>query len=134
MIKSLNLGIILSASLISSSVFAAPQYLITHNRTNVESDAYVITQGGTIPSGHPTKANSDGQVMWGLVKLICFGNIVNNSCSALIKMETNTSHPVELGKVTMNLDTGDITPKSLVANGYALTVNNPGEVTLSYAK
>ena len=128
--KSLRLSIILSSALISGAVFAAPQYLITHNRTNVESDAYV---DGIIPSGHPTKANSDGKVMWGLVKFVCFGHIVNNTCSALIKMETHTSHPVELGKVSMNLLTGDISPKSLVANGYAMTVNNPGEVTLTTA-
>ncbi len=129
--KSLHLGIILSATLMGSSAFAEPQYLITHNRTNVDSDAYI---DGTLPSGHPTKANSDGKVIWGLVKFICFGHIVNNSCSALIKMETNTSHPVVLGTVSMNLSTGDITPKSLVANGYAMNVNSPGEVTLTPAK
>jgi hypothetical protein len=46
-------------------------------------------------------------------------------------MATNTPNPVELGWVSMNLVTGDISPKFLSANGYTLEVNGPGETTIS---
>ena len=46
-------------------------------------------------------------------------------------METNTENPVDIGMVSMDLDTGDITPKTITANGYTLVVNGPGETTLS---
>ncbi len=45
-------------------------------------------------------------------------------------MATNTANPIELGSVVMNLDTGEIVPNELHANGYALYVNGPGETTL----
>jgi hypothetical protein len=107
--------------------FAAPKQLITHNRTSVESNGYI---NGTIASQHPTKANSDNKVFWASVKLACYGHIVNNQCQALIKMATDTENPVDLGWLTVNLATGDITPKYLAANGYHLEVNGPGETTL----
>ena len=63
--------------------------------------------------------------------MACFGHTVNGTCSAVVKMSTNTANPVTVGTVTMNLDTGDITPKQLSANGYTIIVNGPGETTIS---
>ncbi len=112
---------------LASVAFAAPKQLITHNHTNVESNAYI---NGTIASQHPTKANSDNKVFWASVKLACYGHIVNNQCQALVKMETDTNTPVDLGMLTVNLITGDISPKYIAANGYHLEVNGPGETSL----
>ncbi|WP_019217489.1 hypothetical protein [Legionella tunisiensis] len=115
--------------LATSAVFASPTFLITHNKTNVESNAYVE---GTIDSHQPTKANSDGKVHWAVVRMVCFGHIApDGKCPALIKMETNTPHPVTLGWLYLHIESGDITPKSLKANGYTLTVNGPGEATIT---
>ncbi len=115
--------------LCSHITFAAPSYLITHNHTDVESNAYI---DGTLASPYPTKAHADNSVNWLAVRMACIGRTTNNKCKALIKMATNTSNPVILGWLEMDLSTGDITPKQVQGNGYTLTVNdNPGEVTLS---
>ncbi|MCP0912996.1 hypothetical protein NKV53_01225 [Legionella sp. 27cVA30] len=115
-------------SVTATAALAAPQKLITHNTTSVESNAYVA---GVVPSTHPTRAKSDGVVSWVEVKMACFGHDAGGKCSALVKMETNTPHPVDLGWVTMDLSTGEISPKVVKGNGYTLTVNNIGEVTLT---
>jgi hypothetical protein len=120
-ILALSLGII--------TAFAAkPEYLKTDNTTNVESNAFI----GGVPSIYPTPANSKKQVYWNLVRLACFQHTTDNGkiCPAVIKMATNTAKPIELGKVTLNLETGEINPKYLSNNGYALIVNGPGDTTL----
>ena len=114
--------------LCAATAIAAPKQLITHNTTNAESNAFV---DGTIPSQHPTKPHSDGKVYWTAVKMACFGHTVDGKCNALILMETNTATPVTIGTLVMNLDSGDITPKQLSAHGYTITVNGPGETTIS---
>lgn len=118
----------ITLGLTTSIAFAAPKQLITHNLTNVESNAYVA---GVIPSQHPTKAHSDNKVMWAAVKMACYGHTVNGKCWALVKMATNTATPVELGTVSIDIETGIITPNQISANGYTLTVNGPGETTLT---
>lgn len=124
-VKSLS-AVALGLSTITT--FAAPAYLITHNNTNEESNAYVA---GTIPSPHPTKANSTRKVYWNLVKLACYGHTKNGKCSALIKMATNTANPISIGTVTMDINTGDITPKQFSANGYTITIIGPGETRIN---
>ena len=104
-----------------------PKQLITHNTTDVDSNAFIA---GTIPSQHPTKAYSDGKVLWASVRMGCFGHVINGKCSALIKMNINSAHPIELGTVSMDLNTGAITPNELHRNGYAMIVNGPAETTL----
>lgn len=118
----------LALILFAATVFAAPKHLITHNSTDVESNAFVA---GTIPSQHPTKPHSDGKVFWTAVKLACFGHSIDGKCTALIKMATNTANPITIGTLTMDLYSGDITPLQLSENGYTITVNGPGETTLS---
>jgi hypothetical protein len=125
--KQLGLAVIGAISFISSS-FAAPKQLVTHNLTSVESNGFI---DGVIPSQHPTKAHSENRVFWASVKLACYGRVVNNSCKALIKMGTDTPNPVDLGWLSLNLITGEITPTSLSGNGYHLEVNGPGETTLT---
>lgn len=115
-------------ALTATTALASPQKLITHNKTAVESNAYVA---GTIPSQHPTKAFSDGKVSWTEVRIACFGHVVNGRCSALIKMDTGSTKPVDIGYLSMDLNSGDITPTQLRANGYTITVNGPGETTIT---
>lgn len=117
----------ISLAFVTTAAIASPKQLVTHNLTNVESNAFVA---GTIPSQHPSKAHSDNKVMWAAVRMACFGHTVDNKCWAVIKMETNTTTPIELGTVTIDLTTGIITPSQLSAGGYTLIVNGPGETTL----
>jgi len=125
--KKLCYSVLGAIGLISSAFAAAPKQLITHNYTHVESNAFIEN---VIASQHPTKAQSDNRVFWASVKLACYGRVVNNTCKALIKMKTDTAEPIDLGWVSVNLLTGDITPKFLSENGYRLEVNGPGETSL----
>lgn len=115
-------------ALVSATATAAPQYLSTQNNTGVWSNAFI---DGVIPSTHPSAPQKLNNVPWFQVIMACTGHIVNKKCSAVIKMETNTANPVTLGTVTMDLNTGDITPKQLSANGYTLNVTAPGKTVLS---
>lgn len=121
----------LSAIALGLSVFtaasAAPSYLTTHNKTDVESNAYIAG----IPSIYPTAAHASRNVAWNLVRIACFGHSKDNKCSAVIKMATDTSNPIVLGSVSMDLTTGDITPKVLSSQGYTITVNAPGVTTIT---
>jgi hypothetical protein len=119
-----GLGLCFAASV---AMATPPKQLITHNNTDVESNAYIA---GTIPSQHPTYPHSDNKVTWTAVRMACFGHLENKQCSAVIKMATNTATPVELGTVYVDIETGEITPKFLSGNGYTMTVNGPGETTL----
>ena len=111
----------------ATTALASPIMLITHNTTDLESNAYV---GGTVPSNHPTKPHTDNKVSWVAVKMACFGHTVDGKCPALIKVASNTAFPIDIGMVVMDLKTGDITPKQVSANGYTIIVNGPGETTL----
>lgn len=122
-------GLMAAALSLSTTIaFAGPDALITHNKTDVTSNAYI---GGQLPSPYPTKAHSDGRVRWILVKMACFPFTKNGLCPAMIKMDTDSSNPVELGMVYLNVNTGEITPKQLSANGYTMTVNGIAEATLT---
>ncbi|KTD73633.1 hypothetical protein [Legionella tucsonensis] len=114
-------------SLSAVTAFASPVYLITHNNTPVESNAYIAG----VPSPYPTAANSTQKVYWNLVKLACYGHTTGKQCTAIIKMATNTANPIEVGELRMDLETGDITPKYLSRNGYTLFVNGLGEATIT---
>jgi hypothetical protein len=112
----------------AATTFAMPASLITHNNTDVESNAYIA---GFIPSPYPTAAHDTRSVAWNMVRLACFGHTTNDICQALIKVATNTDKPVELGYLSMNIKSGDITPTVLSSQGYTITVNRPGETTIT---
>lgn len=114
-------------NLITTIALASPPWLITHNKTNYESNAYV----GTKPSPEPTKAHHCGRVPWAVVRITCYGKVQNGICTAIIKMGTNTANPITLGAVSVNIESGDINPKILSTNGFTLTVNGPGETTIT---
>lgn len=120
----------LSALILSLSTFcaaAAPAYLVTHNNTNEESNAYISGIG----SNHPTQPHSTGQVSWRLVNFACWGHTTNNKCAAEVRMATNTRSPITIGTMQVDLISGDITPKTLSANGYTITVVGLGETTIT---
>ena len=118
-----------TALFLTTAAFAAsPTFLITHNETNEESNAFIAE----LPSPHPTKANSVNKVEWNLVRFACWWHTVNDKCTAEVKMATDTSHPISIGMVTLDLNTGLITPNHLSANGYSLTVNGLGDTTITY--
>lgn len=114
--------------LTTTVALAIPTHLITHNRTSVESNAYI---GGVVPSPRPTPPHSDRSVNWAVVLISCSGHTVGTKCSATIKMAPNSPDPITIGTVTVDLKSGDITPKQISANGYTLTVNGPAETTIT---
>ena len=119
---------VITLSLPTLVLAVPPKQLVTHNNTDYESNAFI---DGNIPSQHPTRAHADNKVYWAAVKMACFGHIVNGRCSALIKIATNTSTPLDIGMLAMDLNTGDITPKVISANGFTITVNGPAETTIT---
>ncbi len=122
-------SVVLSSVCVGAVFAAPPKVMITHNTTDVESNAYIA---GTIPSKHPTAAHSDNRVAWAEVRLACFGHVNAGKCDALVKVATGPSDggAIDIGVVSVDLNTGMITPGVLSANGYSLIVNGPGEVTL----
>ena len=122
-------GVLLILSSLTS--FASPKQLITHNLTDLESNAYVA---GVVPSRYPSHAHSDNRVNWLEVRMACFGHITNGKCPALVRLGTGPNDggaPMDLGFVTMDLNSGAITPSVINSYGYTLTVNGPGEVTIT---
>ncbi len=105
-----------------------PEFFITHNNTDAHSNVYIA---GIIPSQHITNAHSQRKVSWIVVKADCTGRTTSGQCWAMVKMRIDTSTPVNLGVITIDMNTGDITPTHITANGYTLTVNGPGETTLT---
>lgn len=132
----LNYGSVYALMLATTVSFAAPpRNIVTHNLTNVESNAYIA---GTIPSQHPTPAHQDNSVPWAGVKMACLGHTTNGKCWAIIKMATDTDTPIDIGRVEIDLTTGVITPSVLTNNGYTMVYNGISNgddvVTLTTAK
>ena len=118
----------IALSLVAATALAVPpKLLITYNRTNYESNAFIA---GVIASRHPTKAKTKGEVPWISVKMACFGHTVNNKCSALIKMATDTANPIDIGTLILDINTGEITPKQINNNGFTMTVTDLGVTTI----
>ncbi|MBI2786539.1 MAG: hypothetical protein HYX60_09670 [Legionella longbeachae] len=122
----------LSALVLSFSAITAfaspPTHLITHNNTTEESNAFI----SGVPSIYPTAPISTNKVFWNLVRIACRQSQPrpDNKCEAVIKMAPYTEKQ-EIGKVTLDLLTGNITPKSLSKNGYTLIVNGLGEASIN---
>jgi hypothetical protein len=113
----------------ATSTFAAPpRFLLTNNMTDYTAGAYV---NGTVPPQHPTLPNSKGKVYWGLISIACHSFIVDGKCPALVKLGQNNQYPIEIGYVYLDMNTGEITPKVINNNGFTLTVNGPGETTIT---
>ena len=125
MLKSLSA---ITLNLLAATALAAPAYLTTHNNTDLESKAYIA---GIVPSPYGTPAHDTHKIYWTTVRMICHPYKTNEKCTALVKVGTDTNNPIDIGYVTLDLATGDINPKQLSNNGYTITVNGPGEATIS---
>lgn len=121
---------IVSAGLLGLSTLglATPTELVTENTTDVWSNARI----GGIYSPHPTKPHDTNVVSWWSVRLACFGHTnANNKCEAEIVVDTKGEHPISLGNVELDLDTGDITPSILEKDGYRMEVTGEARSRLS---
>ncbi len=125
--KSLR-ALLTAASLgLATTAISSPVVFITHNTTDFESNAYVA---GTIKSHYPSKPHTDNKVSWVSIKMACFGHMTDSKCPAIIKMATNTANPIDIGLMTMDVNTGEISPKQISGNGFTIIVNGPGETTI----
>ncbi|ARG99673.1 hypothetical protein [Legionella micdadei] len=122
-------GLVVTALGLSTTVaLANPTNLVIRNTTKVEMNEYI---DGIIPA-IPTPPESKGTVPWNLIRMACYGYTVNNKCSALIKLATDTNRPFNLGTITIDIETGEISPKSITGpKGYKFTVTGAGEATLT---
>lgn len=123
-----KMSTLLFCCLSTATALATPTKFITHNTTDVESNVFI---GGKIPSPYPTEAHSTSSVGWNMVRIGCTKHTTNGKCKAIVKVATDTDTPIELGMMTMDLESGDVSPNSLSAQGYTLTVTGVAEVTLT---
>ena len=66
-----NLRLAAALSVTATTALASPTVLITHNTTDLESNAFI---DGTIPSNYPSRPHSDNRVSWVAVKMASFGH------------------------------------------------------------
>lgn len=117
-----------------NSVFAAaPKRFTTRNYTPYQSNAKVINSWSPFPTPAGSESSpSEKSVPWVGLKLLC--GFSATECTAEIWMKTDTDSPVFVGDGTMDLSTGDITPKELTNNGFTLTTPGPGIIEIREAK
>ncbi|KTD25884.1 MULTISPECIES: hypothetical protein [Legionella] len=114
-------------SLSATVVLAHPTDLIIRNTTDVEMNEYI---DGIVPA-IPTPAKSVGTVPWTLIEMACYGYTLKGKCSALIKLATDTNKPFKLGTITIDMETGEISPQSITGpKGYKFKATGPGKATL----
>ncbi|GGI80283.1 hypothetical protein [Legionella impletisoli] len=117
-----------SLSLAAAASFALPPTeLVSHNNTDVSSQAY-LGPNLDIPQ-QPTAPGAVKRVSWVSVRILCMNTPKPGICPA--KIALNTTPQTTLGVVELNLATGDINPKVLSANGYKMTVIKPGEIAFT---
>ena len=125
--------LILSSALITmtSSVFAAPEFLTT---TNSSFHGKVYAKIGAYKSPEPVLAQSTRNRKWSEVKFLCTIQRMPSNCTAEIIVEHDKSGQSEsLGKITMNLTSGELKSETHPSAHYAMDVvgNAHVEVTSS---
>jgi hypothetical protein len=129
MIQFRKIFVVALAGFLGVAYAELPRQLVTHNLTNVWSNAYINNQFAT--DRHATPPHQTKGVPWIEVLMACKQYLINGVCWATVKMDTKGS-PVELCKVGLNMTTGELTPESRCAgnNGYSFTVDGKGVATL----
>lgn len=114
---------------IATAFATPPTYLTTYNHADKDSRAFI---DGTVPSPDILKPRKAPYTkLWNIVRLACQGHTTKDKkCKAVIKMDPNDK-AIVVGTLTMNLDTGDITPISVSGNGYTIKVLGAGEVEIT---
>ncbi len=110
----------------TANAFTPPKAFITHNLTNTTTNAYV----DEVAAPNPAMPNSTTKISWFIVKTGCQKHKAD-FCPAVIKMDIESDAPVEVGTLYLELESGIITPSKISANGYTVTVNAPGEITVT---
>ena len=110
---------------ISCLARAEPMYYVTHNRTDFETKTLIASDN---PIFFSTPEHSSSKIDWWMLQHRCETLLMNHTCKVLLKAETNSNHPVELGVLTIDLKYGEIYPKYLSANGYSVSVIGIGEI------
>lgn len=121
LIKKLILGSALTA--LSATAMAHPDDLITHNKT---SGSVYATIGG-VRSNDPVAPNKTKYRKWFLVNMACFMSKKDNKCTATISVEKNNQESI-LGDMTIDLESGEITPTQISNDKYTLNVIDTAEV------
>jgi hypothetical protein len=119
------LALSVGASTVFADVQAHPSNFTTRNYTKYQSNAKIknVWSPFATPAGTATTP-SERSVPWIGLKLLC--GLVAKTCAAEIYMKTDTDTPVFVGQGTLDISTGDITPKELINNGFILTSPEPG--------
>ena len=108
----------------SSIALAAPSELVVENKTDYQARAYV---NGI--SKNPAEAHSSMSLNWTMLKIVC---MYRTDCKAEVKMKADTSNPVSLGNVSINLDSGVINTSGLsLAEGFNVSYVAPGHAVVT---
>lgn len=112
-------------SFISNLAFAEPNYYVTHNSTNVGTTISILEAR---PYSFYTAPHSSSKVEWWMLQTGCNYYLMNSKCKVIIKTETNFPNPVDVGILTMDMRTGELSPKYISTNGYTISVIGAGEI------
>lgn len=105
---------------ITSSVFAAPESLVTTNNTN---HGKVYAKIGAYKSPEPVLAHQERHREWNNVKFLCTIQKMPITCTAEILVEHDVTGQFEsLGNMTINLNSGELTPANLSSAHYDMNV------------
>ena len=110
------------------SAWASPSKMVTVNK----SQANVYASIGGMQSTDPVKPGEKRERSWFMVKGICAAAGQTKTCSAEVVAQDGNSK-VSIGKMNLDLDSGDITPKKQTSeNGkYTLTVTGVAQVLIT---
>lgn len=114
----------ITISVTSVTALATPTHYITHNNTEWETN--VVVKG--VESPFPTLPYSTRKVAWRMVR---FGCGITPVCAAVIKVATETSDPIEIGTLYMDMESGEITPQQISAHGYTAKIKGIAEVIIT---
>lgn len=117
-LKKILLGSALFA--ITNCVFAAPANLTTTNNSN---HGKVYAKIGAYKSPEPVSAHQERNREWNSVKFLCTIQRMPEQCTAEILVEHDITGQLEsLGNMTIDLNTGELTPGSLSSAHYIMNV------------
>lgn len=124
--KKLVLGSAMVA-LTAGSAWAAPSQMVTVNKTA----ASIFANIAGYQSPDPVKPGETKKRAWLLVKGLCATAGQTGKCTADIVAQDSSNNTTTLGQMTMDLESGDITPKKLAAGKYTLTVTGVAQVLIT---
>ena len=128
LIKKILLGSVFAA--LTATAFAdEPTELTTYNNTN----AWVSAKISGFPSHDPMTPHSERHRAWWKLRVACYASQKDDICTATIILRKNESdeNGSILGDMSINMKSGEITPKQLRNDLYTLRVNDIAKVTIT---